>query len=1666
MNRKKIAVLIMASAITFNIVSSLSYVNVLAGEIQQYKDLRIEEEIPQSQMTAVATSSQSGEDGSKAIDGDLNTMWHTPWSITNNSKLPQSLTIDLGGSNNVSSIKVSPRISQTNGIITKYEIYAINGDDETLVSTGNWKLDNSAKVVDFDETVKAEKIKITAIEGGAGFASIAEVNIYRVKEDVEKVASYENKRISNNNGIDISNDVESLKNLESGTIISRFDTSKGDIQSLISIGNNTVANGHFHLYVADNTVGFEVRNQSGNVATGKASAVLNKGINTVALKVTSREGYKIFINGKLAGEVKNTNATLSSGVVDVNNAFIGKTDRASGNEYPFNGYIDFIDIYGESLSDKYLIDITGQTVLPSEEEILPDGMKTEPIDLFKPGDLGSQNFRIPALFTTKDGTVIASIDVRNQGGADAPWNDIDSGVRRKTLGGEWEEAQKVIDYPSRASVIDTALTQDEETGRIFLLVTTFPENYGFWQAQAGSGYTEVDGVKYRSLYDASGNLYTIRESGNVYDSEGNITNYNVNVHSMELTKDGVVAGNVMTASCELKVYGTSYLSLIYSDDDGETWSEPIDINSDIKADWMKFLGTGPGAGIQIKNGQYAGRIVFPVYYTNEAGKQSSAVIYSDDHGETWNMGESPNDGRDLGNGSFGNSQTMTDGLELTECQVVEMPNGQLKLFMRNTGSYVRIATSFDGGETWDSEVYEDRNLPEPYCQLSVMKYSQQIDGQDAIVFANPKGSGRTNGTVRFGIINQNGTHSNGEPRYEFEWRYNKLVKAGTYAYSCLTELPNGDIGLFYEGTDNQEMSYMEMSPEYIKFDYESSLEGLVNPGEIESIELLDGKNSYMPGDKINVKLSFNQAVSLIGNKNLTLKIGESKVTLSPITESNAREFTFEGVLPTTLSEGTFGLILEASNNTEILNTVGKNTTLSSDLDLSDKGGQIIINKNEEEKPDENIKPLAGYSNIRISNNNAVDISSDLDSFKSLTEGTIIARFDNANKSGIQSIIGIGNENSANTHFHLYTNGDKVGFEIRNGSNIATPAANVTLNNGINTLALKVTNGEGYKVFVNGTMIIDLKDSNARFLDAIDNINKAYIGKTPRPSGSNTYNFSGDVDFVEIYGTNLEDKVLLNKTAETILVSDLATAISSIEILDEKEEYAEGDKIKFKAIFNQFVSLVGDRNLVLKIGEGELPATLTNGENAKEFIVEAIIPKGIKGGTYNLGIKANENTAILNTAGNNITLSQNLELDKSITIKEDIDKSELAKVIENAKNIIENESDKYTEATINSLKEAVALAEETFANEVATQEQIDVAKIAVETAIDRLEEKVEKPENVNKVALKISIDYANELKECGALEGVVPAVVEEFNKALEEAIAMYNNELATQSEVDTIFNKLVEAIHMLEFKQGDKSELENLINSANALNKYDYTEESWAKLEVVLQDANKVFVDENVMQDEVNEIVSKLQQAIKDLEEKKVDKTILQALVDKVKDTDSSKYIPSTWTQFENALKAANSILVSESATQEEVDSSYSALLRAYLGLRLTPDKSLLEDLIKEVESIDLSKYTVKSANGVRMALDDANKVLANKDASEDDVNKALTSLKNAKNSLVASSDSNSDSNSGSNSNNNGSTTNGNSNGVNSTTGKLPKTGTAGVAGTLISGGVALIGGLGLSRKKK
>lgn len=81
---------------------------------------------------------------------------------------------------------------------------------------------------------------------------------------------------------------------------------------------------------------------------------------------------------------------------------------------------------------------------------------------------------------------------------------------------------------------------------------------------------------------------------------------------------------------------------IKSDDDGVTWSEPIDITSMVKKPEWSAGSTGPGKGIQTRSG----RLIIPRYYADypgpdsKGGEQSgsSFVNYSDDHGQTWKIG--------------------------------------------------------------------------------------------------------------------------------------------------------------------------------------------------------------------------------------------------------------------------------------------------------------------------------------------------------------------------------------------------------------------------------------------------------------------------------------------------------------------------------------------------------------------------------------------------------------------------------------------------------------------------------------------------------------------------------------------------------------------------------------------------------------------------------------------------------------------------------------------------------------------------------------------------------------------------------------------------------------------------------------------------------------------
>ena len=766
------------------------------------------------------------------------------------------------------------------------------------------------------------------------YVSLAKIDSNKNIKMPKPILSSNNAKVTNGEGVNLNQYLNQVKNLKDGTIITRFKLDKiGSIQSLIGISNKNEVNHHFHIWTDGSQIGYEIRNESENIK-GTVAAKLNKGINTLAFKVEKDVGYSIFLNGEKIKFDSSKATKFLKDMDNLNSIDIGKTERAgTANKYLMSGNIDFLNFYKGAISDEDIIKKTLETQ-KLEDAALPENVFiSETQKLFNTGDLNSKNFRIPSLLTTKSGTTIAAADIRNNHAGDSPAN-IDAGIRISKDGGKtWGQAKRVIDYPGNASVIDSSMLEDEQTGKVFLFITAFPENYGFPQCdKTATGFEMFENEQCMVLYDGAGtagqkgqgNKYYIKPDGIVYNSNGEKTSYTVDANN-NLYENGTKVSNTFLAEAPLKALGTAYLTIIESSDEGETWSDPKIISGMVKKDWMRFIGAGPGVGIQIKNGEKAGRLVYPLYYTNSKGFQSSAVMYSDDHGKTWNLGESPNDSRD---GHSENSDTIGSGNQLTEAQVVQMPDGQLKMFMRNTGSYVRIATSFDGGETWDSDVYEDKNLREPYCQLSVINYDGLIDGKKAIIFSNPNAaSSRTNGTVRIGLLNENGTHSNGRTKYEIDWKYNQTVVPGSFAYSSISQLSNGNIGLFYEGATNLSVDFVQMNIDYLKTDLTKEGEA----AKLASAEIINSKDFYNPSHKINLKLKFDQAVSLFGDTNFTATLDNKEVKFN-VKDKTATEVTLEGTIPKDVSKGEYKLNLNPKSDLEIINSSGKSIDISKGLD--------------------------------------------------------------------------------------------------------------------------------------------------------------------------------------------------------------------------------------------------------------------------------------------------------------------------------------------------------------------------------------------------------------------------------------------------------------------------------------------------------------------------------------------------------------------------------------------------------------------------------------------------------------------------------------------------------------------------------------------------------------
>jgi sialidase-1 len=236
--------------------------------------------------------------------------------------------------------------------------------------------------------------------------------------------------------------------------------------------------------------------------------------------------------------------------------------------------------------------------------------------------------------------------------------------------------------------------------------------------------------------------------------------------------------------------------ITHSSDDGASWTPVQEITSSTKAQGWTWYATGPGNGIQLKNG----RLLIPCDHRIAGSPAPYAhVIYSDDDGRTWKIGGSA-------------------GAETNESAVVQLADGSLLLNMRSFAGKNRRAISYshDGGITW-SPVTLDPALIEPVCQASLIRFTPMRKWRRTrLLFSNPADTVRDRMTVRL-------SYDEGKT-----WPVARLIYEGSSGYSSLAVLPDGTIGLLYDRgpgkpdpdghwhpPDNSEISFAHFNLEWL-----------------------------------------------------------------------------------------------------------------------------------------------------------------------------------------------------------------------------------------------------------------------------------------------------------------------------------------------------------------------------------------------------------------------------------------------------------------------------------------------------------------------------------------------------------------------------------------------------------------------------------------------------------------------------------------------------------------------------------------------------------------------------------------------------------------------------------------------------------------------------------
>ncbi len=347
----------------------------------------------------------------------------------------------------------------------------------------------------------------------------------------------------------------------------------------------------------------------------------------------------------------------------------------------------------------------------------PDMVRYMGIGVRHAGDDNVTAYRIPGLATSNNGTLLAVYDIRYNSSTDLQ-EYVDIGLSRSTDGGQtWEPMRNIMNFgeygglpKSQNGVGDPAILVDKTTGTIWVVAA--------WTHGMGNG---------RAWFNS---------------------------------QQGMDAKQ------------TAQLVMTKSDDDGKTWSEPINFTSQLKDPSWYFLLQGPGNGITMEDGT----IVFANQFIGADRIPNAGIMYSKDHGKTWSTH------------NYARSNT-------TEAQVVELEPGVLMLNMRdNRGGSRAVSITRDMGKTWQEHPSSRTALQESVCMASLIKVKAEdnISGKDILLFSNPNVTkDRKDITIKASL--------DGGLTWLPE---NQLLidEDHSWGYSCLSMIDKETVGIFYESS--------------------------------------------------------------------------------------------------------------------------------------------------------------------------------------------------------------------------------------------------------------------------------------------------------------------------------------------------------------------------------------------------------------------------------------------------------------------------------------------------------------------------------------------------------------------------------------------------------------------------------------------------------------------------------------------------------------------------------------------------------------------------------------------------------------------------------------------------------------------------------------------------